>query len=236
MAELHFRIGHENIQAREHEPCQGKRNQPDQEFAQGGQQGIVLHMLQGGAHIDGETAGHHQQQGNEQQHRRVVRDFAVHAPGFFHLPDAVEGDFQTVHQVQHRPKQQDEAHADEYAAFGFRQVGIDELQDDVHRFRLSAKGRHDLFPDDVVETESPRNGKDNGQNGDDGQQRAVGQCRSLVDQPVLREAVDAEVDALDDVVGGESSLCDLILRDAPDVVGQEFPKGSDTLVHFSEEL
>ena len=110
------------------------------------------------------------------------------------------------------------------------------MQDDVHRFRLSAKGRHDLFPDDVVEAESPRNGKDNGQNGDDGQQRAVGQCRSLVDQPVLREAVDAEVDALDDVVGGESSLCDLILRDAPDVVGQEFPKGSDTLVHFSEEL
>jgi len=66
MLEFHLGIGHEDVKPCKHEPCQCKRNEAYHEFAQGSQQRIVFHVFQGGAHVDGQTAGHDQQQGDEQ--------------------------------------------------------------------------------------------------------------------------------------------------------------------------
>ena len=49
--------------------------------------------------------------------------------------------------------------------------------------------------------------------------------------PVFGEAVDAKINRLDDIVYGKGRSRDFIFRNTPDVVGEEFPKGSNTLVH-----
>ena len=83
----------------------------------------------------------------------------------------------------------------------------------------------------VVEAESARDGEDHGQDGDEGKQRAIGQGSGLVGQSVLGKSVDTEVDSLDDGIDGEGGLVHLVLRDAPDVIGEELPESCDFLVH-----
>ena len=114
--ELHLRIRHEDVQPREHGPRQRKGDEPYHELAQRRQQRIVFHVLQCCAHVDGQAARYDQQDGQQQQHRRVVCDATVHVARLLHLPDAVERDFHAVHQVEHRPEQQDESYADEHPA------------------------------------------------------------------------------------------------------------------------
>ena len=65
----------------------------------------------------------------------------------------------------------------------------------------------------------------------DGKQRTVSQRRGFVYYPVFGEAVDAKINRLDDIVYGKGRSRDFIFRNTPDVVGEEFPKGSNTLVH-----
>ena len=65
----------------------------------------------------------------------------------------------------------------------------------------------------------------------DSQQGTVCQRGRLVHKPVFGEAVDAKINRLDDIVYGKGRSRDFIFRNTPDVVGEEFPKGSNTLVH-----
>lgn len=83
----------------------------------------------------------------------------------------------------------------------------------------------------IIESETAGYGKQNGKNRHDGKQRTVSQRRGFVYYPVFGEAVDAKINRLDDIVYGKGRSRDFIFRNTPDVVGEEFPKGSNTLVH-----
>ena len=229
--EVHLRVGHEDVKAREHAPREHEGDEPYQELAQRGEQGEVFHILQHGAHEDGKTAREHQQDGDEQQHGEVVGDAPVDAPRLLHLPDAVEGHLHVVDQVEHRPEQHDEAHADEDAVLRLRQVGVDDVHDGAARLVQATEAGGYLVFYHVVEAEPAGDGKNHGQDGDEGKQGAVGQGGGLVGQSVLGEAVDAEVDGLDDGVDGKGGFVHLVFGDAPDVIGEEFPKSCDSLVH-----
>ena len=229
--EVHLGVGHEDVEAREHAPREHEGDEPYQELAQRGEQGKVVHVLQHGAHEDGKTAREYQQDGDEQQHGEVVGDAPVDAPRLLHLPDAVEGHLHVVDQVEHRPEQHDEAHADEDAVLRLRQVGVDDVQDGAARLVQAAEAGQNFMLDHIVEAEPAGDGKNHGQDGDEGKQGAVGQGGGLVGQTVLGEAVDAEVDSLDDGVDGEGGFVHLVFGDAPDVIGEEFPKSCDSLVH-----
>ena len=168
---------------------------------------------------------------DEQQHGEVVGDAPVDTPRLLHLPDAVEGHLHVVDQVEHRPEQHDEAHADEDAVLRLRQVGVDDVHDGAARLVQATEAGGYLVFYHVVEAEPAGDGKNHGQDGDEGKQGAVGQGGGLVGQSVLGEAVDAEVDGLDDGVDGEGGFVHLVFGDAPDVIGEEFPKSCDSLVH-----
>ena len=168
---------------------------------------------------------------SKEQHGEIVRDAPIDASCLLHLPDAVEGDFHVVDQVEHRPEQHDETHADEDAVLRLRQVGVDDVQDGAARLVQAAEACSNFVLYHVVEAESARNGEDHGQDGDEGKQRAIGQGSGLVGQSVLGKSVDTEVDSLDDGIDGEGGLVHLVLRDAPDVIGEELPESCDFLVH-----
>lgn len=232
MAQLHLRIGHEDVERRKHAPGQHVGDAAYQEFAQRCQQGVVAEVLHHRADEDGETARQHNQDGHEQQHRQVVGGLAIDAACLLHLPDVVERGLHVVDQHQHRPEQHHQAHADEDAVLRLGQVGVDEAQDVLHGLRIASEALHHLALHQLVEAESPGDGKDDGQYRHDGQQRAVGQRRGLVGQAVLGEVVDAEVDGLDHGDQREGGARHLILRDAPDVVGEKFPELADASVHW----
>ena len=147
------------------------------------------------------------------------------------MPDAVEGNFHVVDQVQYGPKQHDKAYSDEDSALGLRQIGVDKLEYEFGSPCDSAKTVDNLVFHQVVESESTGNGKQNGQDGYDGEQGAISQCGCFVGQTVLCEAGNAEIDGLDDVIERESRFGDFVFRNTPDVVGQELPECGYTFVH-----
>ena len=105
------------------------------------------------------------------------------------------------------------------------------MQDDFRGFRRTAETVDNLAFHQIVESETAGYGKQDGKNRHDGKQRTVSQRRGFVYYPVFGEAVDAKINRLDDIVYGKGRSRDFIFRNTPDVVGEEFPKGSNTLVH-----
>ena len=229
--QLDLCIRHKDVQCCKHEPGQHEGDEAHHKLADGSQQGKVFEVLHHRTHEDGKTTGHHQQNGHQQKHREVIRYFAVHAARLFHLPDAVEGDFHIVDQIQDCPQQHNQTHSDEYSTLGLRQIRIHELQDDFRGFRRTAETVDNLAFHQIIESETAGYGKQNGKNRHDGKQRTVSQRRGFVYYPVFGEAVDAKINRLDDIVYGKGRSRDFIFRNTPDVVGEEFPKGSNTLVH-----
>ena len=71
--------------------------------------------------------------------------------------------------------------------------------------------------------ESPRNGEYDGEYGHNGKQCAICQCRGFIDDTVFREAVDTEVNGFNDVINRKFGSGHFVLRDAPDIISDEFP-------------
>ena len=68
---------------------------------------------------------------------------------------------------------------------------------------MSSKSHSYLAFHKIVEAESACDGKQDGKNGNNGEQCAVSQCRSFVYQSVFGETVNAEVDCFDNIIEGE---------------------------------
>ena len=116
------------------------------------------------------------------------------------MPDAVEGDFHVIDQVEYGPQQHDQTYPDKYAAFGLRQIGVDKLKDHFCCFRRTAEALDNLALHQIIKAEPACNGEYNRQNGDNGKQSAVCQSRCFVHKPVFGETVDAEVNGFDDII------------------------------------
>ena len=80
-------------------------------------------------------------------------------------------------------------------------------------------------------TKSTGNGKYNGKYRHNGEQCAICQCRSFIDNTVFGETVDAEINGFDDIVNREFSFGYLIFRDTPDVIGDKFPYICYSFIH-----
>ena len=97
------------------------------------------------------------------------------------------------------------------------QVAVDEIDDDLGHLWLRRQGIAKPYLDVFVVAEATGNGEDHGQNGNDGQQRAVGQCGSLRQHPLVQEKAYGKDDTLGDADQEILPCRNLIVADVPDV-------------------
>ena len=228
MAQADLGVGHEDKESRHHGARQYVRYHPYQCFQHRGEEQEVFHVLHVGGHEDGQARRDDNQQRQQQNHGKIVGDFPEHAARMLHLPDEVEAALDVVYQYQDGEEQHDEAHSDEDPALGMLQIGLHPCEDQFgllvhHSFA-------ELGFDHGIHAEASGDGKQDGQNRDDGEQGAVGQCRCTHRNAVVHELVGGQQEDFDTVVDLFSDGSDLIVGDAPDVFGKELLPAEDILL------
>jgi len=109
------------------------------------------------------------------------------------------------------------------------QVGIDPTD---NQFGLrTGHPASELRLDHCVESESPGDGEQQGQDGDDREQGTVGQCRGTHYNTVVDELDDGEIDYFKASVGLPLKVGDFIFSDAPYTVVQKMNQRFYSGVH-----
>jgi len=103
----------------------------------------------------------------EDQERKVVGDFPQEHPGFFDLPDVVEGFFDDGKHGDEGPAEKNEAYAGQNAVSRIIQESVGETRDDLHGFLVQRRMELDLADQILADAEpapeTEQNGHDRGQ-------------------------------------------------------------------------
>ena len=112
------------------------------------------------------------------------------------VPDSVEGLLDVCCQRKQSVEQEDQTDADEDAALGVLQVGLDEVEDSVGNVRVLSERAPQFRLKDSIKAEATGNGKDDGKHRNGSQHTAVGQSRSVVHDVVLGDTLPSNHEPL----------------------------------------
>ena len=163
-----MRIGHEDVEAYEHQRHQHVRKEVDEQTQRWRQQFERREFAGHGGHKERETRGEHNQDGAEQHHGQIISESAEDAARLLHMPDAIEGALHIAHQHQHRIEHEHKTEADENATLGVEQITVDKADDDLGRLGLRLEGVEKPDLNVLVVAETAGDGKHHGQDGHDG--------------------------------------------------------------------
>ena len=220
--EAHTRVGRQEVKQGEEEDDDGVGHEAQCGVSDrrkedvGAEQGAA----QGGKE-DGETTGDGHQYGQDDDHGRIGRHFAVPGAVFFHLPDAVEGVLHGGDEAKDGVEQQHEADAEENAAASQGEVVLSKVEPARDLGRLGGEGVVEALFDHVLHAESAGDAHHYGQHGHDREEGAIGQCRGARLEVVALIATDGQDERLGDVDIDAARTADIAVGDAPDVVRDE---------------
>ena len=122
LRELHFRVWHEDIKAREDSRHEYESKQFDEETGGGTEQEVGLKMSGDGIYKDVEAGNNDYSDRNEKQQSRIVDDDSCWRTFLFHLPDVIEDYLDVIDKRQDAVKHEHQAYSDDYSAFGMCEV------------------------------------------------------------------------------------------------------------------
>ena len=186
---LDARVGHQR--EKQHESQHGKEERRDVK-EEGHRLAEQLYVGQQGAEglkEDADAAGDDHHKGKNQEYAEVVDNLSEDGTRALDEPDSVESLLDVRGKGNERIEKEDDADADEDAAFGVLQVGIDEEENRVGDVGVAFEGTSQPRLDDGVEPEAASYGEHDGQHRDSSKHAAVGEGRSVAHNVVLRDAL-----------------------------------------------
>ena len=190
-------VGHKDIEADKHSRHEHIGQEGYEQAYERAQQQQVRHGVGHGGHEYRDTRREDDDDGKEEEHGQVVGKGPEDASGLLDLPYLVEGILDVAHQHEYRVEHEYQSDAQENTALRVAQVTVDEADDDVSCLGLRLEGISKPHLNILVVTETTRYGKDDGQYGHDGQQRAVGQGCSLLHDALGGKETDGQQQFLD---------------------------------------
>ena len=180
MLHRHVGVGHKDIECYEHARHQHIGRQVNQETQERSQHQIVGERICHRCHEDGNTRGHHDDDGEAEEHGQIVSEGAKQTSGLRHLPYFIESILHIAHQHQHRVEHKQQTDAQEHPTLRMHQITVHETDNDFSCLRLRRQRLTKPHLDILAETEASCNSEHHSQYGHDSQQRTVRQSRRLL--------------------------------------------------------
>ncbi len=181
-------VGHELVEGDEGDAPEDHGGDLDDELHGVGEDDVVAEEAGEGDEEEGEAAGDNDEDGEDEEDGDVVDGATVDVAGGTYVPDGVERRLDVGGEHDDGVEQYEEAYAEEDAAVGVGEVGVDEAEEGVGEVGTDGEVGAQLFLDDIAEVEASGYGEDDGEDGYGGKDAAVGEGGGVGGEVVIHEA------------------------------------------------
>lgn len=172
---LDMGVGHELVEGDEGDAPEEHGDDLDDELHGVGEDDVVAEEAGEGDHEEGEATGDDDEDGEDEEDGDVVDGATVDVARGTYVPDGVERRLDVGCEHDDGVEQDEETYAEEDAAVGVGEVGVDEPEEGVGDVWTDGEVGAQLFLDDVAEIEASGNGEDDGEDGYGGKDATVGE-------------------------------------------------------------
>ena len=221
VAETYLGVGEEDEHAGEDEPRQHVGRSLDEEADEGAEEELALQVGIDGGHENAPAGDADDEERQQEEHGEVVGNLAEDGALLLYAPDCVHVLLNVAGKGDDRPEEHNEADADEDAAVGVLEVGVDEGHDGVEGVAAYGNAVTEERLQEVGEPETAGNGEEQRQDGHERKGRGVGEGLGLHGDAVAGILTGGDDGDLEHVIALALLAVHLRVLYSPDFLAEE---------------